>query len=81
MNKILDILEKIGAFIVKHWRWMLPILCVIIYLIFPGGFLAGMAAIGFLWSSYAAWKNWETEKRLERLGKELMEKIKKDTNT
>ena len=50
-------LENIGAFIVKNWRWVLMILCILIFLIFPDTFIAGMAVVGFVWSVYGIWSN------------------------
>lgn len=72
-------LEKIGTYIIKNWRILLVLLCILTFVIFSG-FIAGMAVVGFVWSSYAAWNNWETEKRLARVEKELMDKIKKNIN-
>lgn len=73
-------LENIGTFIIKHWRILLVLLCILTFVIFSG-FIAGMAVVGFVWSSYAAWNNRETEKRLARMEKEIMNKIKNNINT
>lgn len=58
-------LEKIGAFILKHWRWVLLIICLIVFCEFPhkpiGPMLTGMSSIGFLWMSYSLW-NYYTDK-------------------
>jgi hypothetical protein len=50
-------LKEIGLYLLKHWRWTLIALCVILFVIFPhkpfGTLVAGMSAIGFLWVSYS----------------------------
>jgi len=53
-------LSKVFRYILKHWRWLIVVLCVVVFVIFPtkpvGPLLSGMAAVGFVWSAYGAWK-------------------------
>lgn len=52
--KAKKIFTAILKFIVKHWVWLWPVACTVVYLFCPekkhaGSFIAGMAVIGALW--------------------------------
>jgi hypothetical protein len=53
-------LKIILAFVAKQFHWIIPVLCIILWIIFPhkpvGAVISGMAVVGFPVSCYFAWK-------------------------
>ncbi len=62
-------MKSIYAFILKHWVLLLPVLCLLVFIIFPSKprvtFIAGMAAMGFVWSVYHAFNHYIALKKMK----------------
>ena len=52
----MKILKEILLYLLKHWRWTLLVLSIVIFACFSG-VIKGMAAMGFLWICYSLWNN------------------------
>ena len=57
--KILNYLKTTWAFIKKHWRWLIPAIILVSYLMVPDkrfveilGFFAGAIFMAFVWWAY-----------------------------
>ena len=59
--------KLIWAYLLKHWRWSLFGLCIILFACFPGepfgAVLKGMCAMGFLWISYSIVEHYGESKK------------------
>jgi hypothetical protein len=59
-------LHNIAAYCFKHWRWVLFLLCIVLWLVLPhkpfGAVLAGIAAMAFIWLGFAIVQTWNNPK-------------------
>ena len=56
----MKILKAVWSFILKHWRWLIPAVILVIFMAIPNkpfdmiySFISGVIFMGFIWYSYA----------------------------
>lgn len=53
---MINVLKKIGLWLLKNYRWFLPLILIVIWLFNPHkhiiSFVTGGAVVGFIWWAY-----------------------------